>query len=356
MRIAVVADPYIPIPPTLYGGIERIVAFLVGSLHDRGHEVTLIAHPDSTIRCAELVSYGRPPHAGIVLRTAELLQVQRALCARVHRIDLIHSFGRLAGLLPLLPVRSVPKIQSYQRAVSWPGIVRAACLGGSSLVFTACSTAVYAHRPQSARRHGSWLTIGNGVELQKYVGVESVADDAPLVFLGQLHPMKGPHVAIRIAQAAGRRIVLAGTPEPGPKGREFFEQTIAPELGPDVEYLGAVDDAQKSALLGRAAALIFPSFYDEAFGIVMAESMACGTPVIGFDNGSVPEVLRHGHTGFVCRNEAEAVDAVGRLGTIDRGEVRRECAARFGSTVIVDAYERLYRAMRDRLDRPSMAA
>src|SRR5262249_54412006 len=157
---------------------------------------------------------------------------------------------------------------------------------------------------------------------------------APLVFLGQIHPMKGAHVAISIARAAGRRLLIAGAPESGTKGQEFFDRAIAPLLSADVEYVGPVDDARKNALLGRAAALLFPSFYDEAFGIVMAEAMACGTPVIAFDNGSVPEVINHGRTGFICRNEAEAIDAIGRLSEIDRAKVRRECEARFASNVI----------------------
>lgn len=344
MRIAVVADPYIAVPPELYGGIERILGFLVEGLHARGHHVTLVAHPDSTAPCTELVGYGRHPHHGVAARATELLQVQRALCARAKRLDVVHSFGRLAGLLPLLPLRSLPKIQSYQRAVSWPGVQRAALLGGASLTFTACSTAVYAHRPEWARRRGEWSTIFNGVDVTKYQCTTQLPADAPLMFLGQLHPMKGPQVAIAIARATGRRLVIAGSLEPGAKGQAFFDRVIAPELHDGITYVGPVDDRQKNDLLGRAAALLFPSFYDEAFGIVMAEAMACGTPVIAYANGSVPEVVVHGRTGFVCHNERDAIAATGRLATIDRAAVRRDCETRFSSTVIVDAYERLYAA------------
>src|SRR5215472_12874101 len=139
MRIAIVADPYIPVPPVLYGGIERIIAFLSRGLLARGHHVTLIAHRDSRIAGAELLTYGQPPHQGVRARATELLQVQRALVARVGRVDVIHSFGRLAGLLPLLAVRTIPKVQSYQRAISWPGVRLAARIAGRSLAFTACS-------------------------------------------------------------------------------------------------------------------------------------------------------------------------------------------------------------------------
>src|SRR5439155_7533964 len=164
MRIAITADPYIPVPPVLYGGIERIIAFLVRGLAARGHEVTLFAHPESrAVTGVQLVAYGRPPHAGAVARATELGQIQGGLLRRLGRIDIVHSFGRLAGLLPLLARRSLPKIQSYQRALSWPGIRMAARLGGRSLAFTACSTSVYRDRPRQGRYGGAWHTIFNGV-------------------------------------------------------------------------------------------------------------------------------------------------------------------------------------------------
>lgn len=348
MRILIVADPYIPVPPTLYGGIERIIAFLVDGLVARGHAVTLLAHPDSAAACTELVPYGCPPHAGSRSRLLELAQIQSGLLRRIRHVDVVHSFGRLAGLLPLLPLRWIPKIQSYQRAVSWPGIRRASMLAGSSLTFTACSTAMYREQVRRKRGLGSWRTIFNGVELAKYRAVPRVPSDAPLVFLGQLHPMKGPHVAVRIARATGRRLIIAGSKADGANGRVYFERTLAPLFGDGVEYVGPVNDAQKNDLLGRAAAMVFPSFYDEAFGIVMAEAMACGTPVIGWDFGSVAEVIKDSVTGFVCRNEPEAVAAVERLNEIDRRTVRRDCEVRFGSDVIVDHYERLYQAVASR--------
>ncbi len=351
MRIAITADPYIPVPPVLYGGTERIIAFVVRGLHARGHHVTLVAHPRSTVECAELVPYGCPPHAGLVPRVRELVAVQRALCRRVGELDIVHSWGRLAGLSPLFAVRSLPKIQSYGRALHWPGIRRACRLAGGSLVFTACSSSVYQRRALQGKSGGVWHTIFNGVDLEPYDPVPNVGHDAPLVFLSQLEPMKGPHVAIAIARAAKRRLIIAGNVQATPAGQRYFDTRIAPALGSDVEYVGAVDDRQKNELLGRAAALVFPTFYDEAFGIVMAEAMACGTPVIGFANGAVPEVIRHGVTGFVCHNEKEAVAAVERLSEIDRTAVRRDCEARFSSTVIVDQYERLYESLARRKTR-----
>src|SRR5207253_11222839 len=122
----------------------------------RGHEVTLIAHPDSRT-AARLIAYGRPPHVGWSARLAELAQVGRALWTLRHDVDVIHSFGRLAALLPVLPLRRLPKIQSYQRdGVSWTSVRGAVALAGSSLVFTGCSTSVYRHAPADARVGGEW--------------------------------------------------------------------------------------------------------------------------------------------------------------------------------------------------------
>jgi glycosyltransferase involved in cell wall biosynthesis len=344
MRIAITVDPYIPVPPRLYGGIERVVDFLVRGLVERGHAVTVFAHPGSRVP-ARLVPYGVPPHAGRWPRLAELWQVGHALWRGRGEWDLVHSFGRLAALLPILPYRKLPKIQSYQRdAVPWTGVRRAVRLAGGSLVFTACSTSVYRDRPGQGRRGGEWRTIFNGVDLSRYAFAPAVAPDAPLVFLGRLEAIKGVHHAIAIAKIAGRRLVLAGNRLEHGRGAEYFRREIGPHVdGHHVTYVGPVDDRAKSGLLGRAAALLMPLEWEEPFGIVMAEALACGTPVIGFPRGAVPEVVRDGVTGFLCASVADAAAAVDRLPGLDRAAIRRDCEARFADRVIVDAYEALYR-------------
>lgn len=348
MRIAVTADPYLPVPPTEYGGIERVVDLLVRELVSRGHEVTLFAHPGSRT-AAHLVPYGRPPHAGWTARAAELTALGGALWRCRRGFDLIHSFGRLAALLPVLPSRHLPKIQSYQRQVPWNGVRRAVRVAGSSLTFTACSSELSRLRP-NGKDYGEWHTVFNGVDTNLYTPRTSVAPDAPLVFLGRLDPIKGAHNAIAIARGAGRRLILAGTKiTAGPDAR-YFDHRIAPHLdGVAATYVGPVDDAAKNRLLGEAAALLMPIEWEEPFGIVMAEALACGTPVIAFTRGSVPEVVRHGLNGFVCRTVGEAVAAVPALAAIDRRAVRADCVARFSAPVVVDAYESLYRLMRDRV-------
>lgn len=342
VRILITADPYLPIPPRLYGGIERVVDFLVRGLVGRGHEVTLIAHPDSQVP-ATLVPYGRPPHVGVVPRATELAQVASALWTRRRAFDIVHSFGRLAALLPILPLRRLPKVQSYQRDVPWTSIGRSVMLAGTSIAFTGLSACAYRDRPSDIDT-GRWLTIPNGVDPSGFTCTPSVAPDAPLMFLGRLEPIKGAHHAIAIARLANRRLIIAGNKVPACTA--YFDEHLAPHLdGSRVTYVGAVDDVQKNVWLGQAAALLMPIDWEEPFGIVMAEALACGTPVIAFKRGSVTDIVRDGVNGFACGSVEEAAGAVGRLDAIDRRVVRRDCEARFASPVIVRQYESLYEEM-----------
>ena len=339
MRILITADPYIPIPPRHYGGIERILDFLVRGLAKRGHTITLVAHPDSQTP-AELVPYGRPPHVGLVPRATELAQVAAAVWSRRHAVDVVHSFGRLAALLPVLPLRRVPIVQSYQRDIPWTSVARAVALAGPSIAFTGCASCVFVARPSDLNT-GRWLTIPNGVDVSGFTATTSVAPDAPLMFLGRLEPIKGAHHAIAIARLANRRLIIAGNKVP--EFTTYFDEQIAPHIdGSRVTYVGTVDDVQKNSWLGQAAAFLMPIDWEEPFGIVMAEALACGTPVIAFKRGSVPDIVRDGVNGFACVTVEEAAAAVGRLGEIDRRRARADCEARFDASVIISQYEQLY--------------
>ena len=344
LHIAITADPYLPVPPRLYGGIERVLDFLVRGLVERGHRVTLFAHPESTVP-ASLVPYGSPPHFQKADRVRELWQVGAGLWTRRRDFDLVHSFGRLAALTPVLAVRGLPKIQSYQRdGLPWKSIRTARRLANASIRFTACSSNVYRDVPVRDGTFGTWHTVFNGVDLDKYSFRADVAPDAPLTFLGRLEPIKGAHNAIAIARAAGRKLVVAGNRVAACE--DYFQSRIAPHLDGDrVQYIGAVDDGAKNDLLSRSAALLMPIEWEEPFGIVMAEAMACGTPVIGYARGSVGEVVRNGVNGYACRSRADAVWAVDHLGAIDRAAVRSDCERRFSARVVVDQYERLYHGL-----------
>lgn len=320
------------------------MSFLVRGLVGRGHSVTLVAHPDSRIAGAEVRGYGRPPHFTRAARARELVQVATILGRVQDRADVVHSFGRLAGLVPLLPKRRLAKVQSYQRSVPWRSVRMAQALAGGSLRFTGCSSSLYRGPGGGEPPAGRWSTIFNGVDTSLYRATEAVPADAPLAFLGRLEPVKGVHHAIAIAKAAGRRLVLAGNRVEEGSARGYFEKEIAPHLdGEEIRWIGPVDDTAKNGFLGTAAALLMPVEWEEPFGIVMVEAMACGTPVIAFRRGSVPEVVRDGANGFSCTTVPEAAAAVGRLRTIDRAGVRRDCESRFGAERIVEAYEACYR-------------
>lgn len=335
MRVWLLVDPEIPVPPRLYGGIERVVDLHARELAARGHAVTVFGHPDSSVPVERVAWPG--------LRSgsrADTLANTRLLLRRVRAEGsdglVIHSFARLAYLTPLLP-RSIATVQTYERMITPRSVWLGYLLSRGRLQFTACSGKC----ASSGDVVGDWHVVYNNVELSHY-DFAQCAGDAPLIFLGRVERIKGPHHAIEVARRSGRRLILAGNlPEHGPDVQ--WARELVEGAGQHVEYVGPVDDAQKNALLGAAAALLMPIEWEEPFGIVMAEALACGTPVLGFRRGSVPEVVEHGRSGFVCRDLDEMVAAVGRLGEIDRRDCRRAAERRFGPDVIADAYEQVYR-------------
>jgi len=335
LKIAITVDPELPVPPRHYGGIERMVDLLVRGLAEQGHSVTLFAHRDSLVPC-NLVAYSGKVSGSWSDTLRNMTRIAGLLSHQ--KFDLVHSFGRLLYLLPLLP-RRLPKLMSYQRHVHPPSVSWGHRLSGGSLQFTSCSRQMI----QAVEGLGSWHVIYNGVCPGQYDFRPLVAPDAPLVFLGRIEHIKGPHLAIEAARRAGRRLVIAGNVPDEARHRSYFETEIRPHVDGDrVCFAGPVDDGGKNALLGQASALLMPILWEEPFGIVMAEALACGTPVIGLRRGSVPEVVQEGVNGFVCDTAAGLALAVERLGEIDRAACRRSMEERFSSPVMVDAYLRVY--------------
>ena len=341
MRILLTADPEIPVPPVGYGGIERIVDALVREFVARGHAVGLVVNGASRSPASQLFPWpGRASRSRLdTLRNA--LALRRAV--RAFRPDVLHSFSRLAYLLPLLPLR-LPKVMSYQRHTGGRQVSLAARLGGRSLRFTGCSEFIC---EQGRPSGGTWTAIHNFIEPERFTFVPQVPVDAPLVFLSRIESIKGADLAIAIARAAGRRLVLAGNhATSGPEG-EFWQARISPHLGKDgIEWIGEVNDAQKNELLGRAAALLVPIQWDEPFGIVFAEALACGTPVLTCRRGATPEIVDESSTGFFLRDVEEGVAAVQRLGKVDRAACRRAAEGRFSARVCTSQYLGLYEELR----------
>lgn len=327
-------------PPRGYGGIERIVDALAREYQRQGHEVGLLALAESECPVPHRFAWPAASVRGVFAGTRNAL----ALAAATRRFapDVLHSFSRLAYLAAELP-SARPKIMSYQRHTGGRLIRWAARAGGRSLQFTGCSVYIC---EMGRRAGGSWEAIPNFVEIEKLAFAPRVAADAPLVFLSRVESIKGPDLAIAIARAAGRRLIIAGNrAESGPE-RVFWDREIAPHLGQGgVEYVGEVGDQQKSDLLARAAAMIVPIRWNEPFGIVFAEALAAGAPVITCARGALPEIITPGETGFFISTVEEGVAAVRALASIDRAHCRRTAEARFSLPVCAARYLALYRRL-----------
>lgn len=296
----------------------------------KGHQVSLFAHKDS-ITEAKLYAYTDQSKLDFV-KNSWLINTT----IFKENFDIVHNFGRLAYLLPQLPL-GIPKLMSYQREPTLGQIRKAVRLARTgSLMFTGCSDYI----SQQIAAYAQSLTVYNGVPLATYSFRNRVDEDAPLVFLGRIEPIKGTHISIKIAQETGRKLMIAGNI---PKEHtNYFAHEIAPFLNEQIQYTGPVNDVQKNELLGKAAALLMPIQWDEPFGIVMAEALACGTPVIGFKRGAVPEVVEHGINGFVCSTADEMIGFVNRIDEIDRAQVRQCAEQKFSSEVIVHQYLEIY--------------
>lgn len=332
MRIALTADPELPVPPRLYGGIERVVHMLADALVRRGHEVTLFAHPGST--CDGQVV----PWPGASSRS-HVDTVRNAITLATHvaseGFDLVHSFSRIAYLTPLLPL-PIPKLMTYQRPITARTVRIGLVLSRGTLAFSAISDWMMA----DIKNFGRWFMVPNGVP-DIYDFVPRVPDDAPLVFLGRIEEIKGPHLAIEIARRSNQRLIIAGNVPAG--GERWFGANVAPHIDGDrVSYVGPVDDAQKNVLLGKAAALLMPILWDEPFGIVMAEALACGTPVLGLNRGAVPEVIEDTVCGFVTNSLDQLVAAVGRIPELDRAACRARMETQYSEHAVVEAYLSVY--------------
>lgn len=333
LKIALIADPELPVPPLLYGGIERIIAMLIEGYTKLGHEVSLFAHPDS-VTSAKLFPYKgkRSTNKADVLKNTLLINTELFKS----RYSIIHSFGRLIFLFPQLPL-GVPKLMSYQREPTLSQIKKATKLSKkNTLAFTGCS----AYISNQILPFAPAFSIFNGVNLKSYDFKNEVAPDAPLIFLGRIEPIKGAHIAIEVAQATGKKLVIAGNIPS--EYQDYFDEKIKPQLNEHIKYVGPVNDIQKNQILGNAVAFLMPIEWDEPFGIVMAEAMACGTPVIGFNRGSVPEVIIQGKNGFKCDTIQEMIQYTQKIENIDRKEVRKDAEKRFSADVIINQYLELY--------------
>ncbi len=342
MRVLLIMDPFIRVPPAQYGGIERVVADLASGLARGGHEVTLWAAPGSEIP-GRVEPFGREGEWTRWSNVRNTTTLAARFVSAAGRFDVVHNFGRLAYLAPVLG-RQLPKVQTYMRTVNPANMAFARRLGARRLHYTAVSAAI---RDTGLPGGGEWSVIYNCAVPDRYpFNADVDAAAAPLVFLGRLDRCKGVHHAITVAERLQRPLIVAGNISPLPHEVEYFEREIRPRIdGTLVTYVGPVNDAEKKALLGRCAAMLMPIEWEEPFPVVLPEAMLCGTPLIAFRRGGVPEGIDHGRTGLLCDSVDEMTALVARLPAIDRATVRRVAEERFSDRAIVGEYERLYERM-----------
>ncbi|HVU52280.1 MAG TPA: glycosyltransferase family 4 protein [Polyangia bacterium] len=335
MNIAQIAPLYESVPPQAYGGTERVVHYLTEELVALGHDVTLFASGDSRTSAAlrpccrrslRLDPETRDPFAYHAVMLDKLLAEHERFDVIHFHVDYLHFLlSRVMGWPHLTTLHGrldMPELQSlYERFNDLPVV--------------SISNAQRAPLPQAR-----WLsTVLHGIP-KDMLRFSAQASDY-FAFLGRISPEKRADRAVEIATALNVPLRVAAKVDD--VDREYHETTIAPLFEPPlVEFIGEIGDAEKSAFLGNARALLFPIDWPEPFGLVMIEAMACGTPVIAFRRGSVPEIIEDGVTGFIVDDVAQAIDAAGRVAELSRWRIREEFERRFTARRMAQDYLALY--------------
>jgi len=342
LRIAQVAPLYESVPPRLYGGTERIVSYLTEGLIEAGHDVTLFASGDSCTAARLVACCGRALRlAGCAEALAWHLAMIEEVACRAHEFDLVHFHIDYLHF-PISKRERYRHVTTLHGRLDLPELVP---IFEQSAEMPVVSISDAQRRPLPDL---AWqATVYHGFPEELY-HLEPRPGDY-LAFLGRVSPEKGLDRAIEIAGRAGYRLRVAAKIDLA--DRDYFTGVIAPLLRQrHVEYLGEIGERDKQELLGGALALVFPIDWPEPFGMVMVEAMACGTPVIAYCRGSVPEVIDHGVTGLICDDLAQAVAAVARVHELSRATCRRVFEQRFTAARMTHDYVSIYRRMLDHID------
>ena len=338
MRIAQIAPLHEAVPPKLYGGTERVVSFLTEELVALGHDVTLFASGDSETsarlqpvwpRALRLDSAIRDPIAPHMLMMEEVRR-------QAEDFDVLH-FHMDYWPFSLFGRQRTPFVTTLHGRLDLPELQPVFKTFPNAPVVSISNSQ---RRPLPEARYVATVLHGLPEKLLTPTG----AKPEYLAFLGRIAPEKRPDRAIRIAQACGIPLKIAAKVDRADS--EYFAQVIKPMLsGGGVEMIGEITDSQKPAFLSGAVGLLMPIDWPEPFGLVMIEAMACGTPVVAFNRGSVPEVMEDGVTGFIVEDETSAISAVNRLGTLSRARVRQRFEQRFTARRMAEDYLTVYRGL-----------
>jgi glycosyltransferase involved in cell wall biosynthesis len=336
------APPWITVPPLGYGGVESVVDALTDALVRRGHAVTLFCAPGSksTAKVVPLLDVSHPDEIERSLYEAD--HVARAFelidgASGGDRFDLVHDHCGFTSLAMADRLRTPLVHTLHGQFTAQTGAFYAR--HGHKGALIAISRAQLAGAPAGLR---PLAVIPNPIAVANW-RLQRKKDDY-LLWVGRMTADKGPHRAIEAARLAGRPLVLAGVVQPGQ--RHFFEREVAPHVdGTAVRFLGEVTGARKRSLFSRASALLMPIRWEEPFGMVMIEALAGGTPVIAFGEGSVPELIVDGETGFIVADEAAMAAAVPRLRDISPADCRAWVVDHCDVDTVAAAYESAYRSV-----------
>ena len=341
MRIAVLAPCWFPVPPVGYGGIEWVVSLLADGLVDSGHDVTLFASGDSLTKAKLAAVHRVAPSEWIGRSFWELRHVLHCL-ERADEFDVINDHSgppaaALGGIVDTPVVHTVHGPLDGEPGLLYDQV--AAVAPETSLV----SLSMNQRKP---RPNYNWIAnCPNALDLSVYPFRRARGDY--LLFLGRMSPDKGAHRAVAVAMEAGLPLKLAGKMRE-PKERDYFAEFVEPHLGDGIEWLGEVSHGQKVELLQHARATLFPIEWEEPFGLVMIESMACGTPVIATSRGAVPEVIEHGRSGVIVDDYRIIPAALEQADRLDPRELRSYVEERFSPMRMVRDYVKAYEAAAER--------
>ncbi|HEY2616435.1 MAG TPA: glycosyltransferase family 4 protein [Acetobacteraceae bacterium] len=338
MRIAQIAPLTESVPPRLYGGTERVVSFLTEQLVAMGHDVTLFASGDSRTGAELAAVWPTALRFDPSVRDAiapHMLMLEQ-VCRRAGEFDVLHCHLDY-WTFPLFSRQSTPFLTTLHGRLDLPELRSIYhCFGDVPLV--SISDAQRAPLPDA----NFVATVQHGLP-EDLLTPREVAPGY-LAFLGRICPDKRPDRAIRIARRAGIKLKIAAKVDR--VDEDYFRDTIRPMIdGRHVELIGEITDAEKSDFLSGAIALLVPIDWPEPFGLVMIEAMACGTPVIAFNRGSVPEIVEHGVTGLIVEDETQAIAAIRRAGDMSRAAVRLGFERRFTAQRMAEDYLALYRRL-----------
>jgi len=347
VRIAIIAPPWVPVPPPAYGGTEIVLDSLARGLQGAGHDALLYATGDST--CPVPTKWVLPEAAGTVATgsATELRHVINAYDTILDwHVDVVHDHTLVGPVyagrfdLSVLTTNHAPftgELGDYYRAIA------------SRVPIIAISH----HQASTARATRIAAVIHHGVDVDSFPLGDGAGGYA--LFLGRMSADKGVTTAIRVARAAGVPLTVAAKRRE-PAEQDYFETEVVPLLGVDVDYVGEVGRRDKLDLLAGASCLLNPIAWPEPFGMVMVEALACGTPVVATPCGSVPELIDHGVTGFVCSTETGLADALRHLHDLDRIRCRNAAAERFSAQRMVAEHIDVYTRMFNGHQRPHRAA